>query len=166
FKNLHNGKFMDVTKQAGLVHVGHSQTAVFFDFDNDGYLDLLVTNTAKWTQKTKDPSGRFFPGGSEIWELADSPKEHNVLYHNNGDGTYTDVTEKAGLKGPGWSGDVAVFDYDEDGYLDVLVTNMFGQSKLYRNNRDGTFTDVTAKTLQRTSWGAIGSKVFDFKNDG
>src|SRR5262249_44455486 len=69
-------------------------------------------------------------------------------------------------KGPGWSGDVAVFDYDEDGYLDVLVTNMFGQSKLYRNNRDGTFTDVTAKTLQRTSWGAIGSKVFDFNNDG
>ena len=58
----------------------------------------------------------------------------NVLYRNNGDGTFTDVTEKAGLKGKGWGGDVAVFDYNEDGHLDLLVTNMFGASQLYRNN--------------------------------
>jgi hypothetical protein len=92
--------------------------------------------------------------------------EFNILYHNNGDGTFTDVTDKAGLKGKGWGGDVAVFDYDEDGYLDLLVTNMFGRSQLYHNNRDGTFTDVTRTVLGRTSFGAIGSKVFDFNNDG
>src|SRR5262249_7382611 len=63
-------------------------------------------------------------------------------------------------------GDVAVFDYDEDGYLDLLATNMFGQCQLYRNNHNGTFTDVTAQTLKRTSFGAIGCKVFDFNNDG
>src|SRR5262249_51217924 len=72
----------------------------------------------------------------------------------------------AGLAGKGWGGDVAVFDYDEDGYQDLLVTNMFGQSQLYRNNGDGTFTDTTQQVLGRTSWGAIGAKAFDFNNDG
>src|SRR5438445_5686442 len=167
FHNLGNGKFEDVTLKAfGKIDVGHSQTAVFFDYDGAGYLDLLVTNTAKWTQDTKDPGGKFFPGGAQIFDLAASPKEHNILYHNNGDGTFSEATEKAGLKGQGWSGDVAVFDYDGDGWLDLLVTNMFGRSQLYRNNRDGTFTDVTQDTLQRTSWGAAGAKAFDFNNDG
>jgi hypothetical protein len=76
------------------------------------------------------------------------------------------VTEKAGLKGQGWGGDVAVFDHDGDGRLDLLVTNMFGRSQLYRNNPDGTFTDVARQELGRTSFGAIGAKVFDFNNDG
>ena len=127
FKNLGNGQFRDVTKEAGLAYVGHSQTAVFFDYDNDGYLDLLVTNTAKWTEDRLDPELKYHPGGADLWALAGSPKEHNILYHNNGNGTFTDVTQKAGLASKGWCGDVAVFDYDEDGYLDVLVTNMFGR---------------------------------------
>ena len=76
------------------------------------------------------------------------------------------MTAKAGLAGKGWGGDVAVFDYDDDGHLDLLVTNMFGASQLYRNNGDGTFTDVTKEILGRTSLGAIGCKVFDFNNDG
>jgi hypothetical protein len=166
FHNQGDGTFRDVTKQAGLTHVGHSQTAAFFDFDNDGRPDLFVTNTADWTTDRPDEKSRYFPGVAHLWDLFASPKEYNLLYRNNGDGTFTDVTEKAGLKGKGWGGDVAVFDFDEDGYLDLLVTNMFGQSQLYRNNRDGTFTDVTAQTLKRTSFGAIGSKVFDFNNDG
>ncbi len=98
--------------------------------------------------------------------MAESPKEPNILYHNNGDGTFTDVTEKAGLKGKGGGGDVTVCDDNEDGKLDRCVTNMFGASQLYRNNGDGTFTDVTKDVLGRTSWGAIGSKAFDFNNDG
>jgi hypothetical protein len=168
FKNLGNGKFKDVTREAGLLptSIAHSQTAVFFDYDNDGYLDLLVTNTARWTTNTYDKTSRYWLGAEGLMALATCPREYNVLYHNNGDGTFTDVTEKAGLKGKGWSGDVAVFDFDEDGYLDLLVTNMFGQSQLYRNNGNGTFTDVTKTTLGRTSWGAIGSKAFDFDNDG
>jgi enediyne biosynthesis protein E4 len=165
FKNLGNGKFQDVTREAGLTHIGHSQTAVFFDYDNDGYLDLLVTNTARWTQGL-DKQRNYYPGGSTLPDLASSPKEYNVLYHNNHNGTFTDVTEKAGLKGKGWSGDAAVFDYNDDGYLDIFITNMFGASQLYRNNRDGTFTEVTPQVLGKTSWGAIGSKAFDFNNDG
>jgi hypothetical protein len=168
FRNNGDGTFTDVTREA---HLGarpttHSQTAVFFDFDNDGYLDLLVTNTARWTLNETEAKSSYFPGPVTFWEMAKSPVEHNVLYHNNGDGTFSDVTEKSGLKGEGWGGDVAVFDYDEDGRLDVLVTNMFGASQLYHNEGDGAFSNVTKAVLGRISFGAIGCKAFDYNNDG
>ncbi len=164
FHNRGDGTFEDVTQKAGLTLVAHSQTAAFFDYDNDGLLDLFVTNTAKWT--TDKARTGAYTGPENLWQMAASPHENNVLYRNNGDGTFTDVTAKAGLQGKGWGGDVAIFDFDEDGHLDVFVTNMFGSNQLYRNNGDGTFTDVTKKTLGRTSFGAIGSKAFDFNNDG
>jgi enediyne biosynthesis protein E4 len=166
FRNNHDGTFTNVTKKAGLICVAHSQTATFFDFDNDGYLDLLVTNTAKWTVDEYNNAAHYFPGLDGLFKLAVCPPEYNILYRNNRDGTFTDVTEKAGLKGKGWSGDVAVFDYDGDGYLDVFITNMFGASQLYRNNGKGGFVEVTKDVLGRTSFGAIGCKVFDFNNDG
>jgi hypothetical protein len=166
FRNRGDGTFEDVTAKAKLSHVGHSQTAAFFDYDNDGYLDLFLTNTARWTLNTFDAALHYFPGPSGFRELASSPVEYNILYRNNRDGTFTDVTAKAGLRGHGWGGDVAVFDYDEDGRPDLLVTNMFGRSQLYRNNAGGTFRDVTKDILGRTSFGAIGCKAFDFNNDG
>jgi len=166
FRNLGDGTFHDVTKKAGVTLVAHSQTAVFFDYDNDSLLDLFVTNTAGWTTTPPDPMPRYFPGPSSFWEMAASPKEANVLYRNNGDGTFSDVTAMARLKGQGWGGDVAIFDFDGDGRLDLFVTNMFGASQLYRNNPDGTFTDVAKATLGKTSWGAIGAKAFDGNNDG
>ncbi len=173
FHNLGNGKFEDVTRKAGLTHVGHSQTAVFFDYDNDGYLDLFLTNTADWTTDRYDPGtpayagkGDIGPGGSDNGAIILSRKEHNVLYHNNGDGTFTDVTAKAGLAGRGWAGDAVAFDYDGDGRLDLFVTCMFGRCQLYHNNGDGTFTDVTLAVLGRTPWGALGAHPFDFNNDG
>jgi hypothetical protein len=166
FENQGDGTFKNVTKKAGLTHIGHSQTAVFFDYNNDGYLDLFVTNSARWTMDTAPQGFGYYPGVDGLRALAFSKTESNILYRNNGDGTFTDVTKEAGLEGMGWGGDVAVFDYDEDGYLDLLVTNMFGRSQLYHNNGNGTFTDVTQAVLGRTSFGAIGCKVFDFNNDG
>jgi hypothetical protein len=176
FRNMGDGTFKDVTAQAGLVpkEVTHSQTAGFFDFDNDGYLDLFVTNSAKWTLNKDNPSARHYPGPADFWDLIASPIEHNVLYRNvpvdpadpAKGRKFVDVTTMAKLEGKGWSGDVVVFDYNDDGRLDLLVTNMFGASQLYRNNGDGTFTDVTADVLGRTSWGAIGAKAFDYNNDG
>jgi len=165
FRNQGDGTFQDVTKAAGLIHVGHSQAGVFFDFDNDGYLDLLLLNTARWTMAF-DKASRYFVGKGDLQELGGSPKEYNILYHNNRDGTFSDVTERSGLKGQGWAADAAVFDYDGDGRPDVLITNMFGPSQLYRNRGDGTFADVTRDVLGRTPWGGMGAKVFDFNNDG
>jgi hypothetical protein len=167
FKNLGNGKFKDVTREAGLSHVGHSQACAFFDYDNDGFMDLLVTNTARWTTEHYDPARKYYHGPEDIFQsFLTTPIERNILYHNNGDGTFTDVTARAGLQGKGWCCDVAIIDYNDDGRLDLLVTSMFGGTALYRNNGDGTFTDVTFETLGQTSWGAMGTKAFDFNNDG
>ncbi|MCI0379010.1 MAG: CRTAC1 family protein, partial [Gemmataceae bacterium] len=168
FRNLGGGKFEDVTKEAGLHHVAHSQSAVFFDYDMDGFLDLFLTNTAAWTTETYDERSHYYlgKGGDGFGQVVHSTKETNVLYRNDGKGKFLDVTKKAGLEGRGWSGDAVAFDFDGDGRPDLLVTCMFGRSQLYRNNPDGTFTDVTLKVLGRTPWGGLGARVMDFNNDG
>jgi hypothetical protein len=166
FHNRGDGTFENVTAATGVSHAGHSQTPVFFDYDNDGDLDLYVTNTAQWTTDVFDFTGGNYEGKASLGALMTSPKESNTLYRNNGNGTFTDQTASAGLRGRGWAGDVAVFDYDEDGFLDLFVPSMFGRGQLYRNSGHGTFSDVTAETLGQTSHGAIGSKVFDYDGDG
>jgi hypothetical protein len=168
FENHGGGHYQDVTETAGVGLVAHSQTPAFFDYDNDGYLDLFVTNTARWTEEDYDERGRYYPGTALIWAHVFNPedRELNVLFRNNRDGTFTDVTRESGLSGKGWSGDVAVFDFDEDGAIDVLVTNMFGKSQLYHNDGRGHFEDVTRETLGKISVGAIGAKAFDYNNDG
>jgi hypothetical protein len=166
FHNEGSGLFRDVTKEAGLHLVGHCQSGHFFDFDGDGYLDLLVTRTAKWTTSAREPKFKYFSGKDSYFDTIGSEKEFNVLYRNNRDGTFTDVTEAVGLKGLGWSADAAVLDYDGDGYLDVVITNMFGRAQLYRNQGNGTFVDVTKDVLGKTSWGGMGVVPFDFNNDG
>jgi hypothetical protein len=166
FHNRGGGSFEDVTIRAGVAHTGHSQTAVFFDYDNDGRLDLYVTQTAHWTTDVFDSSSNNYEGKASLAGLQNSAREYNILYHNNGNGTFTDVTDAAGLGGKGWAGDVAVFDYDDDGFLDVFVPSMFGRGQLYHNNANGTFTDVTMSTLGPTPHGAIGAKAFDYDGDG
>ena len=98
----------------------------FFDFDNDGWMDIYLVNSGKCD--FYDPS----------------PPLRNALYKNNRDGTFTDVTEKAGVAGGGYGMGVAAGDYNNDGFADLYVTQ-YGRSILYRNNGDGTFTDVTEK---------------------
>jgi hypothetical protein len=166
FRNRGDGTFEDVTEKAGLSLVLHSQSAVFFDFDKDGHPDLFVINTARWTLEKANKEDGYFPGPATLAELAKAPIEEHTLYRSRGDGTFEDVTAKAGLQGKGWAGDVAVFDFDGDGWLDLFITNMFGASQLYRNNGDGSFSDHTAKVFPKTSWGAIGARAFDFDNDG
>jgi hypothetical protein len=155
-----------VTKAAGVGYVGHSQAATFFDYDNDGRLDLLVLNTARWTGDAFDSAAHYFPGKEKVLDLAASPAEHHLLYHNEGDGTFREVTEASGLKGKGWGADAAVFDYDGDGRPDLFITCMFGPARLYRNQGKGTFADVTRAVLGRTPAGGMGARVFDFNNDG
>lgn len=161
------GRFVDITDQAGVACVAHSQTPAFFDCDNDGDLDLFVTNTAKWTSNVRRDEG-YYEGPDFLWSFVGSSADYesNRLFRNDGDRTFTDVTDQAGLKGEGWSGDVSIFDYDDDGDLDLFVTNMFGLSQLYANDGRGKFKNVTREALRRTSYGAIGSKAFDYNNDG
>src|SRR6185436_2380373 len=111
--------------------------------------------------------GNYYLGkGSLAGGIIYSKKEANVLYRNNGDGTFTDVTAKAGLAGRGWAGDAVAFDYDGDGRIDLFVTSMFGRCQLYRNKGNGTFEDVTLDVLGRTPFGAVGAKVFGANNNG
>ena len=124
------------------------------DYDGDGYLDIYLVNGAAIPSLTKD-----------------SPKYWNRLFHNNGDGTFTDVTEKAGLAGAGYGMGVAVGDYDNDGRPDIFVANVTG-NQLFHNNGDGTFTDVTekvglsgAKLNGKKMW-SVGAGWFDYNNDG
>jgi hypothetical protein len=166
FRNDGKGRFEDVTAAAGLSLVAHTQGMTFFDYDSDGDLDLYITNTAKWTQEQKDPEGRYWIGAENLLKLVQSEPEKNVLYRNEGDGTFKDVTRETGVAGTGWGGDVAAFDADQDGDQDLFVTNMFGISFLFRNDAGRRFTDVTDEALGRTSWGAVGCKPLDFDNDG
>ena len=113
-----------------------------FDYDNDGRLDLFLINGAE----IDDPSA---PGSIP---QKTRPQYWNRLYHQRADGTFEDVTEKAGLEGTGYGMGVAVGDYDNDGYEDLFVTS-YGGNRLYHNNGDGTFTDVTAKAgVEGAGW--------------
>jgi enediyne biosynthesis protein E4 len=168
YRNNGDGTFTDVTEKAGVGGEGHyGQGVAVGDFDNDGYPDLYVTGYGR-----------------------------AILYHNNGNGTFTDITAKAGVADEGeWSTSAAWFDYDKDGYLDLVVTNYIewspknnlwcgerapgyrsycnpnnykGQkTKLYRNNHDGTFTDVSDKSgVGVPESKGMGVVIADFNNDG
>ena len=166
FRNDGSGHFVDATDEAGLKWIGHTQGVTFFDADGDGDLDLFLANTAMWTTDSWHPRDHYYRGVANLMEVIESPVELNAFFRNDGSGKFTDATEAAGLRGLGWGGDTAVFDYDEDGDLDLFVANMFGGSLLYRNDGKGHFEIVTDGALGKTPWGAVGCKAFDYDNDG
>jgi hypothetical protein len=156
-----NAHFVDVAATAGLhepVIYGGVESkkyileatgcgCAFIDYDNDGWIDIFLL------------SGTRLEG--------DPPGATNRLYKNNRDGTFTDVTEKAGLKAVGWASGVCIGDYNNDGFEDIFCT-YFGQNRLYRNNGDGTFTDVTKVAglwNEQPRWGA-GCSFLDYNRDG
>jgi len=172
FQNNGDGTFSDVTEKLGLTHVGHAQTPIFFDYDNDGYLDLFIPHTGEWTIDEQG-AGRH-QKGKDIMDMLGSKIEENLLYHNvpvdpkdpSKGRKFVKVPDAGGLKGHGWTGGAVAFDYDGDGYTDLFITAMFNRCQLYRNNRDGTFTDVTHKLLGKTPAGGVSCNVFDYNNDG
>ncbi len=125
------------------------------DYDNDGREDLFFVNGAR-LQSPMPPGAQPDKSGPRYW---------NRLYHNNGDGTFTDVTDKAGLRGHSYGMGVAVGDYDNDGYPDLYVTN-YGRNILYHNNGDGTFTDMTEKAGVGAGGWSSGAFFFDYDRDG
>jgi hypothetical protein len=164
YRQNHDGSFSDVTAAAGLAHAGNGNSGMgvaVADYDNDGYADLYVTSFG-----------------------------HNVLYHNNGDGTFTDVTAKAGVAAGGWSASAGFVDFDNDGKLDLFVTRYMDWSLavskscsrqtycppgefpavtniLYRNRGDGTFEDVSVKSGIASKKGrSLGVAFADYDSDG
>ena len=162
------GKFVDVTASSG-VHFLHQAPhtskkylietmgsgVALFDYDNDGRLDLFLVNGAPFADLTQKGSIPKKTG----------PKYWNRLYHQKPDGTFEDVTEKAGLQGSGYGMGVAAGDYDNDGYEDLYVT-AYGGNKLYHNNGDGTFTDVTPKSLTGGGGWSTSAAWVDLDGDG
>ncbi len=155
--------YVDVAEHAGLrakTIIGGEKTKEFilestgggvavFDYDNDGWLDIFLVNG--WRL--------------EGFKQGEGPTNH--LYRNNRDGTFTDVTERAGLVQQGWGQGVCVGDYDNDGHLDLFVT-YYGRNVLYHNNGDGTFTDVTRQSglqLSDPRW-STGAAFLDYDRDG
>ena len=138
-RNTGNGTFTDVTRQAGLLGGMNAITAQWADYDNDGFLDLFVCGEA----------------------------QANRLYRNKGDGTFEDVAAKAGVAAPGgcWKG-AAWIDFDGDRYPDLFLNDLNGPSRLYRNNRNGTFTDVTRQAGIDGPVRGFSCWAFDYDNDG
>jgi hypothetical protein len=171
FHNLGNGKFSDVTAKVGVGDPGFSTSAVWFDYDNDGKLDLFVANYVEWSI-AKDQYCSL-DGKNKSYCTPQAYKgQSSTLYHNKGNGTFENVTQRAGLndrtnKALG----IALLDYDNDGWLDLFVANDTEPNKLYQNNHNGTFTDVAvgagiAFGEAGTARAGMGTDAADYDNSG
>ena len=182
WRNNGTGKFTDVARQAGVTtNPGNGKQrwntgCAFLDYDKDGHLDLFVANYINFDPKTAPPpeSGPCLYKGLMV---ACGPPGleggKNILFHNNGDGTFTDVSEKAGiLKTPGTYGlGVLVADLDNDGWPDIYVANDSTSAALYKNNHDGTFTDIAIEAGAAYSpdgkpQAGMGVAAIDYDGDG
>src|SRR5437867_1560948 len=172
YRNLGNGRFEDVTEKAGIKSDKWSVAGGWFDYDNDGWLDLFVVNYAKWTPDYD----RFCGDRERNIRVYCHPKYFeglsNTLYRNRRDGTFEDVTEKAGIArhiGRGMS--VAFADYDDDGFMDAFVTNDNLPNFLFHNRGDGTFEEVAlqagvALTNNGVAVASMGADFRDYDDDG
>ena len=172
FRNTGKGSFIDVTRAAGLGgRQAFSTSAVWFDFDRDGLLDLLVCNYVKWS-----PQHDVFCSLDGTRKSYCTPEAYRGetcwLFHNRGDGTFEDVTATSGIfDTSSKSLGVAILDYDQDGWPDLLIANDTQPNKLYRNMRNGTFKDVAieagvAFSADGKARAGMGVDVGDFENSG
>ncbi|HKF05848.1 MAG TPA: CRTAC1 family protein [Candidatus Sulfotelmatobacter sp.] len=173
YHNNGDGTFKDVTEKAGVKGGNWSASAGFFDYDNDGKLDLFVTRYVDWTFKTNRYCGERPPNGVRSYCHPDNYDGlTNILYHNNGDGTFTDVSQKAGIANPHGKGlGVSFSDYDGDGFTDIFVANDSVQCFLYHNNGNGTFAEVgllagVGYNEDGKTFAGMGIDFSDYDNDG
>jgi enediyne biosynthesis protein E4 len=181
YRNNHDGTFTDIAEKAGVAVGGWSTGATWGDYDRDGLLDLFVPGYIKFDpdhptfagKNGVSPDSCQFRGVSVFCGPLGLPGERDHLFHNNGDGTFTDVSVKAGVSDPdgayGWSS--AFVDVDDDGWLDLVVLNDSVPNFLYRNNRDGTFKDDSymsgfALNADGRAQASMGLGVGDYNRDG
>jgi len=171
FHNEGKGKFRDVTKAAGINNASFGTSAAFLDYDKDGRLDLFVANYVQWT-----PRGDLWcslDGTTKSYCTPESYKgTSSKLYHNLGGGTFEDASKKAGVDDPtSKSLGVTVFDYNMDGWPDLFVANDTEPNKLYRNNKNGTFSEAgmsagIAYSEDGVARGAMGADTADYDRSG
>jgi hypothetical protein len=143
----------------GLADTGFSTQAYFFDYDNDGDLDMYLVTNEIYDPKTPI---RFRPKVTD-----GSAKNNDRLYRNNGNGTFTDVSKQAGITIEGWGHAACITDINKDGWPDIYVSNDFVSNDLcYINNKDGTFTNRIDEYFKHTAWNAMGTDAVDINNDG
>jgi enediyne biosynthesis protein E4 len=172
FKNTGKGTFIDVTKSSGLAgRQAMSTSALWFDYDRDGLLDLFVCNYVKWS--TEHDVFCSLDGKHKSYCTPEAYRGETCwLFHNRGNGTFEDVTASSGIfDSSSKSLGVAMLDYDHDGWLDLLVTNDTQPNKLYRNQRNGTFKDLAvdagiAFSAEGRARAGMGVDVADFDNSG
>ncbi|MDA2930718.1 CRTAC1 family protein [Acidobacteria bacterium AH-259-O06] len=157
FRNRGDGLFEDVTREAGLPLrtdlISHS--AVWFDFDNDGFLDLYVGNFGDWPAGRRPVVGQSSRNG-----------QANLLYRNNGRGGFEDITEKTGAGDVGWTHAVSHFDANNDGWQDLYLANDFGEDVILVNFMGERFIDDTPKTLKQKFYHSMSVGFTDFNKDG
>jgi enediyne biosynthesis protein E4 len=144
YHNNGDGTFTDVTKTAGVENTGRwASSAAWFDYDNDGKLDLVIANYVDWSPDRNFYCGDRGPGMRSYCHPDDFHGQPPSLYHNNGDGTFKDVSQQSGIGLKGGNGlGVVTFDYDDDGWQDVFIANDHMPNFLFHNNHDGTFREV------------------------
>ncbi len=144
YHNNGDGTFTDVTNRAGVGNVGKwGSSAAWFDYDNDGLLDLVIANYVDWSPERNFWCGDKGPGLRSYCHPDVYHGEPPTLYHNNGDGTFSDVSMRSGLGiKPGNGLGIVTFDYDNDGWQDIFIANDHMPNYLFHNNRDGTFREV------------------------
>jgi hypothetical protein len=163
FENLGNGTFKEVSELAGLTQQYlNSIVAIAFDYDADGDLDLVLGNYFQPVSLFAPPTPHFFP---ESFETANNGGGV-TLYRNNGDKTFTDVTDAAGLRLSGWTLDLGHAVVDHDGDDDLFVAADFGTVRMFVNNGDGTFTDITEQAMGIDTKKGMNADWGDMNNDG
>ena len=170
YHNNGNGTFTDVTEKAGVAGSGWSSSAAWVDLDQDGFLDLVVLRYMDWDFDD------FWCGEHKEGYRAYCHPDHfkaisPLVYHNNKDGTFTEVAQKVGLSKPGKSLGLAIADYDRDGHIDLFVANDSMVEFLYHNKGDGTFEDLglvseVAVDIDGRTYAGMGVDFADYNNDG
>jgi hypothetical protein len=172
YHNNRDGTFSDVTARAGVAAGGWSASAGFFDADNDGRLDLFVTRYVDWSFQNNRYCGERKPGFRAYCHPDNYDGVSDILYHNNGDGTFADISAKAGIAGARGKGlGVAFADYDNDGFTDIYAANDSVQSFLYHNNGNLTFSEVgllagVGFNEDGKTFAGMGVDFADYDNDG
>jgi hypothetical protein len=163
FRNKHDGTFEDVTERSGLGNLRRNAlAAIAFDYNGDGWLDIYL---ASYFQDVNMFQLNRNDVMHDSWETSRNGGS-NVFYRNNGDGTFTEATEEAGLTDTGWSMALAHGDLDNDGWQDVYVANDFGPDKVFRNTGKGKFEDITEKAIGVDTKKGMNAELGDIDNDG